>query len=256
MRKLINIDNDLHMLYHLKKYLLMCPDTEKLISYFSRDCSAIDIGACSGEYSYALAKNFQRVLSIEPIPEAILLLKKTLPRNCEVVECAMGEAYGEVCLRIPKVGNHRIGALATAASHDFDFSDIEDVDNITVNKLTLDGIVFEKNLKPSFVKIDVEGYEMNVLHGSIKVIENYKPIFMIEIEKRHNKEYREIFYFFHSKGYDQYYFRNNKLCALNHDVVNESYEYLRNSGVSGVSGIINSGFLENYVNNFLFLPKP
>ena len=48
---------------------------------------------------------------------------------------------------------------------------------------TLDKIL--KNKKVDFIKIDVEGTELNVILVYLLYF-NYKPLIMIEIEKRHN----------------------------------------------------------------------
>ena len=44
-----------------------------------------------------------------------------------------------------------------------------------------------------FVKIDVEGFEMQVLRGMKQLVEGRRPTFLIEIEQRHNPNYREVF---------------------------------------------------------------
>ena len=42
----------------------------------------------------------------------------------------------------------------------------------------------EFNLKPSFIKIDIQGHEYKCIKGSLKTIKKYKPIIMIEYEKK------------------------------------------------------------------------
>ena len=39
-----------------------------------------------------------------------------------------------------------------------------------------------------FIKIDTEGFEDKVIAGARKTITEYRPILMVEIEKRHNIE--------------------------------------------------------------------
>jgi len=247
--------SDLYVLANLKKYLSESRHTQKILGYYSKENTAIDVGAYMGEYSYVLANNCKNVLSIEPIPEMAMILRRALPSNCEIVECAVGEDVREVCLRIPNIGDQRVGALATIADHSFDFSNIDTIDNLIVNQYTLDLLIQKRSMKPLLIKIDVEGYEMNVLRGSMKIIETYRPIFLVEIEKRHNKEFREIFSLFDQQSYVPYHFRHGKLCISSSKIVDESYEYLQKSGICGMYEMIYSIEQENYINNFFFVPE-
>lgn len=255
-RKIISgrTDPDLYLLANFKKYLSDCPGGQKFIGHFSAKNTGIDVGACGGEYSIIMAAMFGKVLSVEPTSDMAEVLRKSLPGNCEVIECALGEGLGEVSLRVPKIDGSRMHALATVADHGFDFSNIGMVDTAIVKQLTIDSLVSERNLRPSFMKIDVEGYEGKVLLGSVKVIEAFKPVLMVEIEKRHNKQFMEIFSLLSSCGYVPYHFRAGKLCVSSPSVVEESYEHLRNSEISGMTEVMASRKLERYINNFVFLP--
>ena len=44
-----------------------------------------------------------------------------------------------------------------------------------------------------FIKIDVEGFELNVVKGLKNSIKKYKPLLLIEIEKRHNPNFKKNF---------------------------------------------------------------
>ena len=52
--------------------------------------------------------------------------------------------------------------------------------SIRVIPMTLDDLVERYHLKPSFIKIDVEGWEPMVLSGSKVVISKYMPIILME----------------------------------------------------------------------------
>jgi hypothetical protein len=51
---------------------------------------------------------------------------------------------------------------------------------------------------PNFIKVDVEGFEYNVIVGAKGTIEKYKPNFMIEIQK----DEKEIISYFLSVEYN------------------------------------------------------
>ena len=49
-----------------------------------------------------------------------------------------------------------------------------------VKKNKLDNLIKSKNI--GFIKIDVEGHELEVINGARKLIKENKPILLIEIE--------------------------------------------------------------------------
>ena len=64
----------------------------------------------------------------------------------------------------------------------------EDKYEVKINKL--DEVLRNKNLKDCLLKIDVEGYELNVLNGSINTIKN--QVKFILIEKQLYKQYQGV----------------------------------------------------------------
>ena len=70
---------------------------------------------------------------------------------------------------------------------------------VNVEVITLDDYCTSENIKPDFIKIDVEGFEYNVLLGMKNVIHSH-PHIMIEVQKYHE----EIYNFFEQNGYLMY----------------------------------------------------
>ena len=73
------------------------------------------------------------------------------------------------------------------------------------------------DIKPQFIKIDVEGYEENVIFGLKKTIKRNKPILLIEYNQRNFK----IIYKFLKKNYDiySYFLAKKKLIKVsNNDI--------------------------------------
>jgi hypothetical protein len=52
---------------------------------------------------------------------------------------------------------------------------------VTVPIVTLDDFCRERSLRPQFVKIDVEGFELEVLRGAFEVLQEFRPILIAEI---------------------------------------------------------------------------
>ena len=248
------MEPDLYLLANIRKYLSGIQGGEKFLDYFSKEQSAIDVGACGGEYSCVMSSMFGKVLSIEPTEDMAVWLRSALPRNCKLVECAIGATVGEVSIRVPKINGVRMNALSTVADHSFELSMVNAIDTHVVKQLTIDQLVSEAGVRPSFLKIDVEGYEGNVLLGSRNVIELYKPVIMIEIEKRHNTAFDDIFKLLGSQGYIPFHFRGGKLTLSGPRIVEESFNYLEQNGISGMMEVISTKVSEKYLNNFIFIP--
>jgi len=69
---------------------------------------------------------------------------------------------------------------------------------VAVPVIRLDDYLQNNTVHPNFIKIDVEGFEYNVILGAKNTIEKCKPSFMIEIQKDEN----EIISYFLSVGYN------------------------------------------------------
>ena len=63
--------------------------------------------------------------------------------------------------------------------------DFKNVRHQIVNLQTLDSFNFSS---VDFIKVDVEGHESTLIDGALKTISSNKPVLLMEIEQRHNKE--------------------------------------------------------------------
>jgi FkbM family methyltransferase len=57
-------------------------------------------------------------------------------------------------------------------------------DVVDVEVLTLDGYVEATGIAPDFVKVDVEGFEWEVLQGAARLVSERRPAWMIELTRR------------------------------------------------------------------------
>jgi hypothetical protein len=78
--------------------------------------------------------------------------------------------------------------------------------NVSIETIPLDDFVEENRLpRISFMKIDVEGYELHVLRGAKQVLTKHKPILMVEFvcpENRGNiSDLLELADYLRSLGY-------------------------------------------------------
>jgi FkbM family methyltransferase len=126
-----------------------------------------DIGANVGDYADAFLTLGARVVAVEPNPACCERLKRVARRRDLIVEnCAMGDAPGSARLHICADPG-----LSTLSNEWYETARNSEAhghkpwpDTIEVEVATLDSLAAKYGI-PKFVKIDVEGFEENVLAG-------------------------------------------------------------------------------------------
>ncbi len=187
-------------------------------NFKDKNKDAIDVGVYRGVYSYELGKEFKHVHSFEPNPLLYPFLKKNLTkiiRNMTLYNYAASDATGEIELKIPvrnksifKSNYEELYQLGAATIHNK--NKIKDFNSLKVKKIKLDDILGDKSI--SFIKIDVEGHEREVINGSKRIIANNKPNLLVEIEEKHSKNPVEgTINFINNFGYKSYYLNDGKL---------------------------------------------
>lgn len=131
---------------------------------------AFDIGANVGEVTEVLAENFDGVLAVEPDPRAFETLLARGLKNVGCQHCAAAARNGaaELLLRPHSVQSSLLEQHPIGAG---DQSPAPIIERVGVNTLTLDFLLFVARqtfgeMPLRFVKIDVEGYEGDVLAGA------------------------------------------------------------------------------------------
>lgn len=139
----------------------------------------VDIGANIGLTTSLLA-NIRKndiIYAIEPSSRTFGDLTRTIAlnglRNVKASNIGLGATSGRLILN-EDLSN------SSAANFPSDVS-LEDDDTRGVIVQTLDKFCFIHNIRPHFLKIDVEGFELNVLRGGFHTIKECSPILFIEI---------------------------------------------------------------------------
>jgi FkbM family methyltransferase len=160
-----------------------------------------DIGANIGFYTCLFASLVGEkgmVVSFEPSSKCMEFLKDNVSmnrfENVVMIKKAIGDSKEDKKLFY----NSKDLAEGTASlkhsdkKREFEIVEVEAIDNL-----------FAALPGPDFIKIDVEGYQMELFQGAKKFFRNHTPIVMIEVE--HDSNAREISNYIRNLGYDRIY---------------------------------------------------
>jgi FkbM family methyltransferase len=157
------------------------PEFRLLPFLVDRRRNAIDVGANKGTYTYALARLAKHVWAFEPNPKMFKILKRGVASNVTAAMVALSDRSGEAELRVPRMGKGGFsnqGGSLSATKIETNYR------TVTVEARRLDDL---KLPDIGFMKIDVEGFEAEVLEGARDIIRTSRPIMIVELEERYSK---------------------------------------------------------------------
>ena len=170
--------------------------TEREICYLSnivdQSKASIDIGVYRGVYSYYLCQNSNFVYAFEANPLLIDKLNKGFLKykNIRNENLAVSSSQGNTNLKIPYRNEsinysdyEELYQLGTATVHQENNLSNTKFHSFEVKKINLDAYKFDHKI--GFIKIDVEGHELDIINGAKKLIIENKPNLLVEIEERH-----------------------------------------------------------------------
>lgn len=139
----------------------------------------LDVGAHWGVFSLVAMKaggHGSRAICIEASDQAAKVLCENLCLNqvqnlVSVVNSACGDKVGE--LRMLTTGAGGADYFVVPAE--------ERPDTITVPQVTADSVCDSAHFQPTHMKVDVEGFEEEVLRGAKRVLSQFKPHLFLEL---------------------------------------------------------------------------
>lgn len=147
--------------------------------------NAIDIGANFGAYTKTLAELATpgKVYAIEPVPYTFGILLRNIGQakltNVIPLQCAVSSETGSVIVEIPKF---ETGGDSFYEAH-ISNQPVNGLRSYSVPAKSLDSIWIEAGRpRIALVKCDVEGHELDVLHGATELIQREKPVWLIEVK--------------------------------------------------------------------------
>lgn len=133
---------------------------------------AVDVGSHVGFWAWDMAQRFKQVVCFEPVKANYECLVKNVAEfdNLKLHNVAVGDVAATCTVHADRQrpgnsGSYYVMPDATGS-----------VDMVTLNQMALPGC--------DLLKIDVEGFELNVLKGATEVLQTYRPVIIMECTDR------------------------------------------------------------------------
>jgi len=162
----------------------------------------IDVGAHLGYLTLVLSRmvgHSGRVVSFEPVPENFRALQENIrlnkATNVDLHNTAISDSSGAISIAC--VAQQTFSWTPSAVSQ----NSADNLNTIICNSVTLDDFLAGTPRIPRLIKIDVEGAELLVLRGAIRILETCGPILYLEIHNWGSPASAEVLRFLEERGY-------------------------------------------------------
>ncbi len=218
------------------------------IAALCRPGTVIDVGANVGQYTSVLlsAKNCALV-AFEPfLPSFLELCRKLappgggrIPTHVTPHNLAIGAAVATAQITAPMTGP-KIDHQAASLVKDFDGAPTV---SQTVEVVPLDSLGYDT---VTFMKVDVEGAEMEVMKGAAGIIARSRPIILVELEERHRAgATTDVPAWLAERGYHAFFHLDGSVVGFD--------RFDRASMHVAPKPPAQAGFSKPYINEFLFI---
>jgi len=156
--------------------------TRKVLAQLETDGTGtfLDIGGNVGLWTLRLHELFAKCYIVEPVAEHVECINKNFEvhgvKNATILQTAASDSLGEGEIRLTDFNSGR-------ASLNFK---IKSGEHETVPLAPLDSLIKDKDIK--FIKMDVEGHEVQALGGMTQILKNNNPVIFIEVLKKEKKK--------------------------------------------------------------------
>lgn len=171
------------ILYHAFWNKMFSEERQKINEYIKSGDTVLDVGGNLGFFVLILNEllgKSGKIYTFEPSKRLSKKLLSTIEinnlNNVEIVNLALGDKEGTSSLYY----NPKQSGLSSMVTHDENNSLVEEIKITTIDKFSQ--IISDRI---SFIKIDTEGFEPQVLRGAQETIKKYKPVIYIELGGDH-----------------------------------------------------------------------
>ena len=172
-----------HLAHVRRRLLRLEPELGLLPLLVARNRVALDVGANKGAYAQSLLRLAPAVHAFEANPALIPWLSRLRNPRLTIHPLALGERDGEAVFRVPLGRRGRPlkqgGTLASTARTRRGCVEMR-TQVRRLDSLDLGDV--------GFIKIDVEGFEAQVIDGARETIARCRPVMQVEIEEAHTGE--------------------------------------------------------------------
>ncbi len=145
--------------------------TGHILSILKEDDVVLEVGANIGYYALMEASRCRKIYAIEPHPENVERLKRNIELNgydnIEVQHAGFAEKDGKLKLYTSELSNWHTAKENPGSPTDFVEVDCYKIDSFA-----------ETHETPTFIKMDVEGYELEVLRGATETLKKIRHLFI------------------------------------------------------------------------------
>lgn len=183
------LENDTHISRWAEQHgsVISDPHLFRFLDPYLHDTNVIwDIGAFIGDHTRHYCNLGKKVVALEPNPLAFQCLQHNCPEALTINAAASDEK----------------GTLFYGEADNAGASRIAENGNSVIEAVVLDDLILPA---PDFVKVDVEGWEVNALWGMRRKLAAHKPMLYVEINRGalagNNKTPEDVFALLEDFGY-------------------------------------------------------
>lgn len=150
----------------------------KMLGLINLDIDLIvDVGANEGQFAKEMRQRFPgaHIVSFEPNPQVYNQLNAwaLADGNARAINCAIGEADGELEMNLHVDHSPSSSILATSAKKEDFFPQTKRQKSLSVQVRRLDGVLAENGVivgSKTFLKFDIQGFEEKAMRGAPKTL--------------------------------------------------------------------------------------
>ena len=154
---------------------------------------SIDVGANKGALTYILSELSDRVVAYEANPNLAARLAQACGPNVELRHKAVSNQNGTLTFFVPTSGGEEQPNIGSLKANEAYATREYKVEAVRLDDENLKGV--------GFIKVDVEGTELDVLEGARSIIERDRPVLMVEINDKNTPEALAIETLMKARGY-------------------------------------------------------
>ncbi|MCB0395444.1 MAG: FkbM family methyltransferase [Flavobacteriales bacterium] len=170
---------------------------DRLVSRSGRDACFADVGSNLGMRSLTALSMHRRVIMIEPNRELNAINNSRCTQNnftdYKILEFGVSSSAGEFTFYYDQ--STYLSSFVEERVKPRGYASEE-----MVQTRTLDDLLSENMQGELYIKVDVEGYEWEVLKGSERILKEHQPTWLIEINDK-GENFEKIFNLMHGHGY-------------------------------------------------------